>query len=406
MAHIHSVYDTDTHFIIDENTRAIQSQADTAPVLVQHDHNSERFTFELPRHIDGHDMTLCNEVEIHYLNIEASTRTTEAGVYNVDDLAALDGGEEKVVCSWLISGNATLYAGKLNFMLSFKCVDENGKVTYRWNTDIYTDTTVRSGIDNGEAVVQEYPDILAEWQARISAVEQIASSITVDDALSSDSENPVQNKVIAQKMSLVDEAVAKMAQDIADLKYEEIKITSISNNVGTVEMGTTVSSVTITWALNKEPVSQTVDGKGVAADARSHTLSGLSIKANKSYAVTATDERNATSTASTGITFLNGVYYGVVESGTTINNAAILALTRKLQSGKGITFTVDAGEGQKVMYALPSRYGTPGFNVGGFDGGFSKKATISFKNASGYSENYDVYVSDNAGLGNTTVKVS
>ena len=55
------------------------------------------------------------------------------------------------------------------------------------------------------------------------------------------------------------------------------------------------------------------------------------------------------------------------------------------------------------FYAVPTRYGDVSFNVGGFDGGYSKVATIEFTNASGYKENYDIYKSDNANLGNTTV---
>ena len=33
-------------------------------------------------------------------------------------------------------------------------------------------------------------------------------------------------------------------------------------------------------------------------------------------------------------------------------------------------------------------------------------STLQFKNASGYTESYDVYKSDNANLGSKTVKVS
>ena len=200
--------------------------------------------------------------------------------------------------------------------------------------------------------------------------------------------------------------VEALAQDVADLKYIAIDITSISNSVGTVEMGTVVRTVTITWALNKAPVSQTVDGAAVDPAARSVTLAGLSVTSAKSYTVKATDERGASDTASTGINFYNGVYYGVVANTAALTSATIRGLTRKLQSGKALTFTVNAGASQRIAYALPTRYGTPGFNVGGFDGGFYLAATIDFVNASGYTEPYNVWLSDNPGLGDTTVKVT
>ena len=46
------------------------------------------------------------------------------------------------------------------------------------------------------------------------------------------------------------------------------------------------------------------------------------------------------------------------------------------------------------------------FNVGGFDGGFFKVSTQDYTNPSGHTESYQVWRSDNAGLGQTTVKVS
>lgn len=109
---------------------------------------------------------------------------------------------------------------------------------------------------------------------------------------------------------------------------------------------------------------------------------------------------------STNISFLNGVYYGAAVAPDAIDSAFVLTLTKTLQGGKGKTFTVNAETGESIFYIIPSRYGTPAFKVGGFDGGFTKTATIQFTNSSGYTESYDVWKSDNTGLGNTTVVVA
>lgn len=199
--------------------------------------------------------------------------------------------------------------------------------------------------------------------------------------------------------------IHKMQKDIADLKYFPIDITQITGG-NTVEMGSVVNDVTISWTLNKEPASQTVDGESVDVSARSKAFMGLAISANKTFTLAVTDERGATDSASASVSFLNGVYYGVWESGIEVDAAAILTLTRKLQGEKGIAFTANAGATQRIVYAIPARYGTPVFNVGGFDGGFKKAKTFDFKNASGYTESYDVWLSENVGLGSTTVKVS
>ena len=98
----------------------------------------------------------------------------------------------------------------------------------------------------------------------------------------------------------------------------------------------------------------------------------------------------------------------MLENGAAINNAAVLELTRKLQGSRGITFTANAGATQRIAFAIPSRYGTPTFKDAetGFQAGFYKASTFAFTNASGYTENYDVWLSTNAGLGSLTATVS
>lgn len=170
MAHEHIVVDTDTHLVIDKATREISTKSGNA-IIMQYDHNSERFTFDLPRMIDGHDMMQCNQVQVHYINIGATEEETNADVYDVVDLAVSTEDESTVVFSWLISGNATKFAGVLNFLIKFNCVVD-GVVEYAWNTAIYNSVTVSNGMNNGEAIAEKYPDILAAWEARIEALER------------------------------------------------------------------------------------------------------------------------------------------------------------------------------------------------------------------------------------------
>lgn len=223
---------------------------------------------------------------------------------------------------------------------------------------------------------------------------------TVDKELSTSSTNAVENKAIATKFEDID---AK----IADLMYTAINITSFSNTVNVAEMGATVDNVTLNWDYNKVPKTLTLDGVSVTPKDKSKALTAQGIKTNKSFTLRAVDERNATSTKTTSITFYNGIYYGAKTAVADIDSAFILGLTKKLQGSKATTFSANAnGADSYIYYAVPTRYGTCGFNVGGFDGGFSKVSTIEFTNASGYKESYDVYKSDNANLGQTTVKVS
>ena len=181
MAHKHSIYDTDPHFKIDPVTRAMTTAEPKKVSVMQYDHNSERFTFEVPRFIDGHDMSLCQEVQVHYLNIHSQTMLQNEGVYEVDDLQISPDDDVVVILSWLISQNATQFPGVLNFLIRFMCVSDGGKVDYVWNTGIYTGISVSAGIYNGEAVVEDYADILAQWEARISALEQTGGARSWND---------------------------------------------------------------------------------------------------------------------------------------------------------------------------------------------------------------------------------
>ncbi|WP_278452332.1 hypothetical protein [Thomasclavelia spiroformis] len=192
-----------------------------------------------------------------------------------------------------------------------------------------------------------------------------------------------------------------------EFNYKPIAISSFTNDKNTVEMGTKITDVILNWVLSKNPKTMIIDSESITPlTTRTKTYSGQNITTNKTFTLKVTDEKDASATKTTSITFVNGVYWGAkaAPSGA-YDSAFILGLTKGLQGSKGKTFTVNAAAEQHIFYALPSRYGSCVFNVGGFDGGFTKVSTIEFTNASGYKENYDIYKSVNAGLGNTTVTV-
>lgn len=193
-----------------------------------------------------------------------------------------------------------------------------------------------------------------------------------------------------------------------DLQYIPIEILAFSNNIGVAEKGSTLNELTLKWQLNKEPETILMNGQ-VRADLktlRSLTLKDMALTADKTFMLQVTDEKRKTAQKNTSVVFQNGVYYGVSEIPEEVNNTFILSLSRSLQGSRTKTFSTTSTEGQYAWYAFPSRYGTPVFNVGGFDGGFTKAASISFTNASGYTEEYAVYRSDNSNLGTKTIKVT
>lgn len=147
MAHIHSVYDTDIHFKLDIKSRTFSNESELKTLVAQGDHNSERFTFEIQRYVENHDMLTCNKVEIHFINIDNATKESSIGVYEVDDLQVSPSDENIVIFSWLISNLATKYNGNLNFAIKFKCVTE-GTIDYQWSSLVYSKVQVSSIYNN------------------------------------------------------------------------------------------------------------------------------------------------------------------------------------------------------------------------------------------------------------------
>lgn len=177
MGHNHAVYDGDAHFIIDPISRAIENASSEKTAVMQYDHNSERYTFECPRTIEGHDLSLCNRVEVHYLNVSSGTKKKQnSGFYEVNDLQVSTDDDKTVVCSWLISRGATQLAGSLNFLVRFCCV-ENDTIVYSWNSDVYTGVSVKEGIDASGVFEEEYADVIAQWKA--SVMQHFADDLTV-----------------------------------------------------------------------------------------------------------------------------------------------------------------------------------------------------------------------------------
>ena len=136
MAHQHPVKDTDLHFVIDPVTRVIKNNSEKI-VIMQHDHQSEILTFELPRYIDTHDMSLSNSVRVHYINIGTSSKYEPvSGVYEITDLQIDPENEDIVTCSWLLTNNTTQLDGTLNFIIRFSCLTGD-TIDYSWSTATY-----------------------------------------------------------------------------------------------------------------------------------------------------------------------------------------------------------------------------------------------------------------------------
>lgn len=215
MPHLHSIYDTDLHFIIDPIKRSITSESGKVS-LMQYDHNSERFTFEVPRFIEGHDMSQSEVMEIHYINVDAANKQTmNKDIYVVDDLQVSPDSPDVVIGSWLISKNATTYAGSLSFIVRFVCYSEQ-EIEYQWFSDVHAGIKIVKGIYNSEVLPADYDvDTLECWKRDVIAAFEAS-------AVYKDSVN-AREVAVAKAAEAVDSAAAAKESELnADRLLTEV----------------------------------------------------------------------------------------------------------------------------------------------------------------------------------------
>lgn len=262
--HSDSVQDTDAYFVINDVTRAISTNRGTDVTLIQFDHNSERFTFKLPRYIDGHDMSECNKVEVHYINIGIGGLNKNKGMYAALDLHIDPDDEDFVLCSWIVSQNATQLAGTLNFLVHYACMDGE-KVEYSWHTGIYKGVKVGEGINNTAEIVDQYVDILEQW--KLDLINTGSISITNINAARDAALNRIDEA--EEKFNLTYNSAMI---DIADAKQEisEAKEDAVSS-VGDAKE----SAVREIEETEQEFVSKKNDSLSELAQAKISALNGI-----------------------------------------------------------------------------------------------------------------------------------
>lgn len=210
----------------------------------------------------------------------------------------------------------------------------------------------------------------------------------------------------AANAKAVGDELAKIKQDIEDLKYVPIEITAFTARPSSYLMGSTADAVVLSWSTNKTP--KAVKVKGIDVDPEATTFTDeRGYTSNTSFRLTVTDEREKTAERDVWIYFQNVVYYGGCAVPEEVTGELVSSLTQTRKDTRQGTYQATVGDGQRFVFALPSRMGTPTFAVGGFVGGFSRIAEkLDVTNTAGYTEHYDVWASDQEGLGNTSVVVS
>lgn len=196
----------------------------------------------------------------------------------------------------------------------------------------------------------------------------------------------------AADVSYANATYANVQEALDSILYQPPEIESFSNSVGTVELGTTITAVTLSWTLNKTMTSLSLDdGIGSVVGLTSKSLIGLNITSEATWTLSAGDGQNTTS-AITTVAFKRRRYWGVSPS-EELDNAGVLGLSgSELADNFSKSVTYDASGGKYLYFAFPQSFGVlSNVKVGGLPFTDYIVSTLSdFTNASGHTETYSV----------------
>lgn len=246
------------------------------------------------------------------------------------------------------------------------------------------DTPVNEGQD-GYVIVMN-PNGEPEWRPNVSTGSNDASQVFYS--------------------THADPSIQTVQDALNKLLYVE---TAISLNAvpapGTYEIGSTINSIEFNWTIDRPVVSLVFNNDTLDTGIKSYTFTG-ELKKDKSFTLTVNDGIQSSS-RSVSYSFRHRRYWGVSSIPASYDSNFIIGLSNKeyaTSRTKG-SFNLNAGVGKYMYYCFPASWGTPVFNVGGFDGGFIKEATIDFTNASGHTESFVIWRSENANLGSQNIIV-
>lgn len=185
---------------------------------------------------------------------------------------------------------------------------------------------------------------------------QGGSTVTVDDALNAESVNPVQNKVITEKINAMDALLAQLDEKVFPTTL------SVSGG-GTYDEGTT-QVVTVTWKLQKNgqtltPDSVTVNEEAVEPSVNYKVFTGVTTTTTYTVSVV---YGGKTYTGKTTATFKKTYYryYGGIPGSTSfgdVTSEMVKALKKEVCTGAGITLTYTNIDDQRMVNAYPKTFG-------------------------------------------------
>lgn len=193
-------------------------------------------------------------------------------------------------------------------------------------------------------------------------------------------------------------------------------VTSFSHSPTLVQVGASVLNPAFTASYNQTPtVAVLTDTEGHTDNvigtptsfSSPHTFTKLGFNQSVTFTLTASDSLGA-GTAAITVAWGQDVYYGAQAIPGSYNQAFITSLTGRLTVSPNGNYSISASGGQTSYFCALTALGLTisNFFVGGFPFACSKVASaVSVTNTDGVTATYDVFGSDNPGLGPFTLTV-
>jgi hypothetical protein len=199
--------------------------------------------------------------------------------------------------------------------------------------------------------------------------------------------------IAADHVTYTTAGFSTVQQALDSLLYVSPQITSFTNNVGTVELGLTITDVLLSWSYNKTMATQSID-QGIGAisptSISSYDVSSVSLTSDTTWTLTASDG-TSTVTRQTSVLFRRKRYWGA-SALTSLTSSDILALGgSEFATDFNKSVSYDCTGGKYPYFCYPASFGTPAsVTVGGLPFSDFSVTAQSFTNASGHSESYNV----------------
>ena len=142
---------------VDLDSRVINIPKNVTNIGVESDDEVRKLHFRVPQYYCDIDLSKF-VIRINYMNAKKG-----GDVYDVMSSEVVDG----MICfDWVVGRNAVAFDGNVSFIVCMKDVDTEGNVLREFNTTIAT-LPVLPGLETGEAIVNEYYDLLEQWKASL-----------------------------------------------------------------------------------------------------------------------------------------------------------------------------------------------------------------------------------------------